>query len=548
MSKLSPVVRPARLSPLTFILILLTLTSSSILIHPAAAASSALEQVPGQPPETATVGVWSDTYQSSNITDTTLTPTSLFTIEINATNAPAFNGYELFLYYDPNILQAQSIDFTTGTVFTNPFVVRRELAPAGTVRIVEVNLGSAFKGTTGTLAHVSFKVLALGVSPLTLAAGLQQPSTFAQEWTRLVLGDQPIDTAASDGYFGNIDDKSGPIASFTTNPALPQLGDEVVFDASASFDPDDNILPDRGIARYLWDFGHGFATSTIFPLIVHRFTTRQGHVFSGDLSIRLTVLDTNNGFLGMKTMHIRISQTPRPPRTFNLSTSRQSPLIISPGSSNTLTVSLATLFGFNGLCFKGICFITVKATVTPQVRSGPTVSLSPSTVITAARGTADSTLTVSTLLNTPPGRYVIVLQATSGQQQSWQVLLFLVVRPLEPVFIQLTWIRRLSLAANANTQTWTSKVTNPNTHIDLQIRILTTGIGERGSPAFTVVTGSILLHGGETRPGILTTSTFTTADIGTRFLFTAVIIWTSQVTDEILASASTRSGSFLTLP
>src|SRR5207237_7936919 len=119
--------------------------------------------------------VWSSAYGSSNVTDTTLVVGAILTIEINVMGAPAFNGYEFSLYYDPGFLRAQSMDFTTGTVFNAPFVARHDLCQAGTVAVAVVNLGSSFSGGGGILLLIQFLFISVGVGPLTLAQGTASP-------------------------------------------------------------------------------------------------------------------------------------------------------------------------------------------------------------------------------------------------------------------------------------------------------------------------------------------------------------------------------------
>src|SRR2546425_1331219 len=204
---------------------------------------------------TPVVSVFSDAYASSNVTDTSLTPGYKVTFEITVANAPTFNGYEFSLYFDPHFLQFNSSDTRTGTVFANPFLVTEDTSTLGTYSLAVVDVPGTSTAASGTLVHVTFNVVGVGVSPLVLAAGTATPSAFAQltAWTRIVFGSTPIDVATTDGYFKNDPVRLGPVASFTLTPATPIGGETVTFDASASFDPDNQT--GRGISLYEWDFG-----------------------------------------------------------------------------------------------------------------------------------------------------------------------------------------------------------------------------------------------------------------------------------------------------
>src|SRR6266704_5404668 len=134
-----------------------------------------------------TVGVWSNDCGSFNISITScpsgfLNVGNTITVQVNVTNAAvgSVNGYEFFLYYDPAFLSASfdSTTGTTGTVFVGQFVTTQDVTPAGTVHMSGVCYGGPGSGacyntmTSGPLVNINFKILAVGVSPLTLAVGL----------------------------------------------------------------------------------------------------------------------------------------------------------------------------------------------------------------------------------------------------------------------------------------------------------------------------------------------------------------------------------------
>ncbi|MCL6642293.1 MAG: PKD domain-containing protein [Candidatus Bipolaricaulota bacterium] len=69
-----------------------------------------------------------------------------------------------------------------------------------------------------------------------------------------------------------------PQAQFSFSPLTPTVGDEVVFDASGSKDPDGQIV------EYLWDFGDGSPTES-GPTVIHVYSS------PGQYTVKLTVTD-----------------------------------------------------------------------------------------------------------------------------------------------------------------------------------------------------------------------------------------------------------------
>lgn len=151
----------------------LTLFSLSLLLL--ATLPVGLSHAIGSSTDLPIISVFSSDYGSSNIIDTSLAVGSQFTIDLNVNNAPTFNGYELALYYDPSYIQAVSTDLTTSTIFPNPYPVVSYTSPIGAVFLSVVNLGGGSSGS-GILARVTFKVIGVGVSPLALAAGVDDPN------------------------------------------------------------------------------------------------------------------------------------------------------------------------------------------------------------------------------------------------------------------------------------------------------------------------------------------------------------------------------------
>ena len=313
-------------------------------------------------PPTPAVGVWSNDCSSFNVTNTspfctasglTLSPKNQFTIQINVTNAPTFNAFEFALYYDPHYLNALSADVTgstgTATVFGNHAnAFKNDVANAGTVYLAVVGLGDAgiFSGGNGVLANIVFNITGTGVSPMTLAAGMF-PSSFAQD----ARGKKPVYTDlattniagqtyyigvdTSDGYFTNVagSGQLGPVAQFTTFPQPAEQGRPVSFDATASFDPDH---PVSGIVRYVWDFGDGGSENNTVPMTSHPYVSPGDTRYLGNFTVRLTVVDIDNGFQGMTVKRIEIVRPPK--HDVAIFGVTATPASITPGQQVTVRV------------------------------------------------------------------------------------------------------------------------------------------------------------------------------------------------------------------
>jgi len=398
---------PGRFSVIT----LLSLVVFMIVIH----YSPTVHANPASP----VVGIWSGTYSSSVISDPFLSVGTTVTVDVNASSAPAFNGYDFTLFFDPNYLKPVFVDVIRGTAFPNPFVGVRDLATPGRVRLAVVNLGSAFPGGSATLAHISFNVTGTGVSPLSLGAGTTHPSVWAQTWTELVLGTSVIDVTTADGYFSNLLGNPGPIASFTLSPTLPIEGSSIIFDASSSFDQDNNNGVNKGLREYLWDFGDGTSDFTIYPAVIHSFSQILGFNLYGNFSVRLTVVDSDQHFEGMMTKRVLVAQT-LPPATTLVVQTNPIPRTVSPGVSVTYAITI-----IDGVGLKGP--VSLKASVVPSLQNGPTASM-PAKVNLHGPGSMTVTVNLQTTTNTPPGNYAVVITGSRLQLSDYAII-FLTVSP-----------------------------------------------------------------------------------------------------------------------
>ena len=281
------------------------------------------------------LGIWSLQHGTNNITDTSLGIGSQLIIIINITNAPSFNSYDFSLYFDSRFINATDpqIDMETNVMFGQAFVVAKNIIPPGRIRLAAVDLSGSKQGN-GTLVRITFTVRGIGVSPLIFAAASTRQSSGAQSYTRITLGNQPLELTTSDGYFRNDAVKLGPVAIFTHSSDLRE-GVPIRFNATDSFDPDNLLAENRGISSYIWDFGDG--TSTPAPAIVnHTFATGIGAFFTGNFSVLLIVTDSV-GFQGMKTLRVEIA--PAPLHDVSVSIQAQ-PELVDKGKNISVTVTV----------------------------------------------------------------------------------------------------------------------------------------------------------------------------------------------------------------
>lgn len=370
------------------------------------------------------ISVFSAHYGSANITDTSLKTGSTFSVQVNVTNAPTsgWNGYEFVLYYDQRYINITNYDYTTNTVFPNPYVGPGTFNGPGALRMSIVNLGPVFT-PSGILVNVTFQVVkAGGVSPLVLAAGMAETGTGAgipagicpgcpggaPNWSRLVSGTNVIGVTTTNGYFKN-SASLGPIASFTVSPSSPTQGQTVTLDASNSFDPDNNNGVYHGIVEYMWDFGDtspaGNLTTSI-PIVTHAFSHggTSGSFFSGNYSIRLTVIDSDNNFEGMTVQLLTIKTSGI--HDVAVTSLTIFPQIASEGTMVQVFVSVSNLGAFTETYNFTVTYGPTNQTLTRTLQN-----LIPSGV------TLGYTLSLNTSSLTP-GPYNIIAQVSDSLDQN----------------------------------------------------------------------------------------------------------------------------------
>jgi len=84
-----------------------------------------------------------------------------------------------------------------------------------------------------------------------------------------------------------------PVAIITFSPTNPTVGQNILFDGSASFDPDGTVV------LWAWDFGDGSVASSGSPTANHSYSN------AGDFTVKLTVID-NAGANGNATALVHV--------------------------------------------------------------------------------------------------------------------------------------------------------------------------------------------------------------------------------------------------
>jgi hypothetical protein len=209
-------------------------------------------------------------------------PGESFTLDVNISSAVDLYSYEAKVGFDKNVLEAVGVE-------EGPFLSEGTTSPLGTFFSYELNdpefayaacaiiMSPPRVGVDGSgrLFNITFNVKAPGESSLTLYD--------TQLYDR--NGD-PMTHSTSDGTFST----TVPVAIFSYTPksyGRPIVGENVTFDASASYDPDGGTIVD-----YAWDFND--TTSGTGMIVNHTFNEPSG---SGPLvpyNVTLTVTDDDD--------------------------------------------------------------------------------------------------------------------------------------------------------------------------------------------------------------------------------------------------------------
>jgi len=252
-----------RLRNLLWTLIIAVLIVSMVMVLPISASSTTLSVKP------------------PSFIDASMVPGTTFSVNIVITDVVDLTGYEFKLRYDTRVLNATSLTiqpfFAQYKIWiAQIYWVEGYVHCAVSLPIIYPPLPGV--SGSGTLATIAFAVVGSGESVLDLyETGLVNSKGY------------PIYYEVYDGYFSNMG--YPPVAIFTFEPELPVVKTRVSFDASASYDPDGQIV------SYAWDFGDGTFDSGVIV----------DHIFEevGIYTVTLIVTD-NNALIGKASATIEV--------------------------------------------------------------------------------------------------------------------------------------------------------------------------------------------------------------------------------------------------
>jgi hypothetical protein len=291
------------------ILAIMLLGPLSGIFSPAPTASSTGPSIHTQapPPPTNTTKVF---VSPSNITGLGIAPNTVVTFNININQTFSLATFQVFLVYDPTVLNALSLSYSSGifgTVNVFPLYNCVNDIPNGgnsalcpndpadqahnEVVLALLDLGGALSNVSGTLFSVNFNVTGKGLSNIHIKRAD-------------LAGDFPIvklNTITSDGYFSN-GNCGGQLCAplqvkldYTRVP-VPVVGRNITFNATI-------VNPNKdALVAFTWDWGDsGLPTSTATHNATHIYQT------PGLLTVSLTVNDTY-GITGLGSVVINVGK------------------------------------------------------------------------------------------------------------------------------------------------------------------------------------------------------------------------------------------------
>jgi len=217
-------------------------------------------------------------------------PMDTFTISVLIENSPPISGWEFKIRWDFSILEFPPVinegTFLGGGIVPTSFNVFLGQAfgyvQVGSTLLDQPDLPPS---GSGTLATITFKVLAGGISKIDLFDVKLIDFTNAN-----IIYTPDVVQGANFGTHK-------PFVDFEWTPKAPDVGETVTFNASASWDPDGTA-----IVKYAWDFGDGTPiVEETDPITTHTFAAYDLEPYL----IKLTVTD-EGGDTWYKEQQLRI--------------------------------------------------------------------------------------------------------------------------------------------------------------------------------------------------------------------------------------------------
>jgi PKD repeat protein len=217
--------------------------------------------------------------------------------------APQTDDYLFFCGYS-TWMNAWQGDGTEWTIVAKDFVGEQTLGTspnnATAHRIDEMRIPLDCVGSIGSTSGFYIIVRDDGSDPDGFGP---LPPTDWVEWPHEAGGDPTgwpmpsgyVDPCPAPSAWGTLTFLQSPAASFTYSPEVPDVNETVTFDASASQDPDGNIV------NYTWNFGDGNVTTVNTAVISHSFSA------GGICEVNLAITDDdglNGSILHMITVGI----------------------------------------------------------------------------------------------------------------------------------------------------------------------------------------------------------------------------------------------------
>jgi len=241
-----------------------------------------------------------------------------FSVYVKVRNVEDVYLWQVAIRWNASILECTNITLPENHIFAgkNYFNVIEALIGQGTaynntegwlaVGLSLLGEESGVDVTDGVLCKIDFITKAKGSTPLKLCSEAE-PILFQgyyKVWSYLQNSEQVGTTVVMEieMYHGlvSVESKSPPVVDFTYTPSEPYVDQDVTFDASACYDPDNGT-----IVLYIWNFGDGHVQNTTEPSITHKYSKK------GEYRVHLTVID-NDGLSNDKAKLITVKEKTEP--------------------------------------------------------------------------------------------------------------------------------------------------------------------------------------------------------------------------------------------